>query len=237
MKTNYFLKCISICLCLMLFSCSNDDDTTEVGDCQLISVGNGLSAAEECGLYEYVSESGVTIMISSSTPGTATVTYTDESFYANTFTYQMWGNIPNENINLHENLNGKHIKDRFGVNRTILHPNGLKITCVFSGLDASANMTGITIYDGAIVHHINTITNQVEYSENNQNFADVTDANETDGETSTYEVVGEMLYFFNTYTENELGSKVIERVDLGSLNSINPNQVNDLFDDPRLGHT
>ena len=46
-----------------------------------------------------------------------------------------------------------------------------------------------------------------------------------------------MLYFFNTYTENELGNKVIERVDLGSLNSINPNQVNDLFDDPRLGHT
>ena len=85
--------------------------------------------------------------------------------------------------------------------------------------------------------HIDLVTNHIEYSGNNQYVADNVDANEADGETSTYEVVGTMLYYYNIYTENELGNKIIERVDLGSLNSLNPNQVNDLFDDSRLNHT
>lgn len=239
MKTNYFFKYISICFCLMLFSCSNDDDSTEVEECQLISVGNGLSAAEECGLYEYVSASGVTIKINAH----GVVTYTDASTFSNDFTIQIWGSDETDNSYLygsHENLNGKHIKDRLGLNRTILHPSGLKITCVSSGSNVftwADYFTSITIYDGAIVHHINLVTNEVEYSGVNQYIADNLDANEADGETSTYEVVGNMLYFFNTYTENELGNKVIERVDLGSLDHTNPNQVNDLFDDPRLAHT
>ena len=120
-------------------------------------------------------------------------------------------------------------------------PNGLKITLISTGtfpyIAGEDYFTGATIYDGAIVHHINLVTKIIEYSGNNQYVADNIDANEADGETSTYEVVGTMLYYYNIYTENELGNKIIERVDLGSLNSLDPNQVNDLFDDPRLNHT
>lgn len=232
---------LTFILLLSIFSCSKDDDTaTETQDCQLVFVSDGLSASENCGLYEYVSASGVTIKIDSH----GAITYTDASTFPNVFTTQLWGSDGTDNSFLfgnHENLNGKHIKDRFGINRTILHPNGLKITCVSTGTFPSIAgedyFTAVTIYDGSIVHHINLLTYEVEYSENNQSISNTIDANEADGETTTYEVVGEMLYFYNIYTENELGNKIIERVDLGSLNSSNPNQVNDLFDDPRLGHT
>lgn len=236
------LKLIVIAILLLtIFSCGKDDDnTTEIQDCQLVFISDGLSASEECGLYEYVSASGVTIKINAH----GVVTYTDVSTFTNVFTIQFWGSDGTDNSYAyagHENLNGKHIKDRFGINRTILHPNGLKITLVSTGtfpyIAGEDYFTAATIYDGGIVHHIDLVANNIEYSGNNQYVADNIDANEADGETSTYETVDEMLNFYNIYTENELGSKIIERVDLGSLNSSNPNQVNDLFDDPRLGHT
>lgn len=231
------LTVISIVL-LTMFSCSKGDETTET-DCRLVLISHGLSASE-CGFYEYVSNSGVTIKIDVH----GTITYTDASTFPNTFTIQFWGTDGTDNSYAyagHENLNGKHIKDRVGINRTILHPNGLKITLVSTGafpyIAGEDYFTGVTIYDGGIVHHIDLVANYIEYSGNNQYVADNIDANEADGETSTYEVVGTMLNYYNIYTENELGNKIIERIDLGSLNSLNPNQVNDLFDDPRLGHT
>ncbi len=236
------LKFIAIIFILAtIFSCGKDDDTTtEPPDCQLVLISNGLSASEECGLYEYVSASGVTIKIDAH----GAITYTDASTFPNVFTIQFWGTDGTDNSYAyagHENLNGKHIKDRFGINRTILHPNGLKITCVSTGtfpyIAGEDYFTAVTLYDGGIIHHIDLVNNIIEYSTNNQDFATNTDAIEADGETTTYEEVGEMLNVYNIYTENELGNKIIERVDLGSLNSSNPNQVNDLFDDPRLGHT
>jgi hypothetical protein len=234
-------KLIAIAILLLtMFSCGKDDDTiTETQDCELVFISNGLSASD-CGLYQYVSDSGVTIKINAH----GVITYTDTSTFPNIFTIQFWGTDGTDKGYAYaglENLNGKHIKDRFGINRTILHPNGLKITLISTGtfpyIAGEDYFTGATIYDGAIVHHIDLVTNHIEYSGNNQYVADNVDANEADGETSTYEVVGTMLYYYNIYTENELGNKIIERVDLGSLNSLDPNQVNDLFDDPRLNHT
>lgn len=60
-----------------------------------------------------------------------TITMTDVS-YPNRITYQLWGKSATGSLRaaLHENLNGKHIKNRIGNNRTIFFPNGTKITGV-----------------------------------------------------------------------------------------------------------
>jgi hypothetical protein len=63
------------------------------------------------------------------------------------------------------------------------------------------------------------------------------DCREPDGETGGFEFTSDGLIFFNSYTEYENGNREEKRVDLGSLKRDNPKQVNDLYDDPRHGHT
>ena len=165
-----------------------------------------------------------------------TITLTDVS-YPNYITYQLWGKSPTGSpyAALHENLNGKHIKNRIGKNRTIFFPDGTKITCVSTGPEQS--VTAVSIYDGDKVHHLNITCDKVEYSTADGAMAKKLEEMQPDGETSTYELIPTGLLFYNMYTEDTPGNKVYQRLNLGELHLSVPNQVSDLYDDPRLGHT
>ncbi|MCY1383519.1 hypothetical protein D9M69_716540 [compost metagenome] len=60
---------------------------------------------------------------------------------------------------------------------------------------------------------------------------------QADGETSVMEDTPDMVWFYNIYNEDTPCNRVYGRVNLGSLPKANENQVNDLYDDPRLAHT
>lgn len=210
------------------------DELPVLGTCDPVPVGSGLMSQGN-GIYEYRSAGGVVFKMQRLNEG-LTITMTDNS-YPNTVTYQLWGISPASEIRaaLYENLNGKHVKNRIGNNRTIFFPDGTKITCVAAGPEKS--ITAVSIYDGATAHHLNINCDKVEYSRLDAALAKRLDDQQPDGETSTYELTSTGLTFFNIYTENTPGNKVEQRIDLGKLYSANPNRVDDLYDDPRLDHT
>lgn len=148
----------------------------------------------------------------------------------------MWGDYPTAiGSALHENLNGKHLKDRIGKNRTVICPDGTKITLVSTG--PQDPVTAFTIYNGATVHHVNVTCRKLEYSASNQQVANRLDALQADGEVGMFEETETGMLFYNIYNEDAPGNKVYQRIDLGSLPKNSPTQVNDLYDDPRLMHT
>lgn len=242
-KTTSKVKLVSIALFLTLNACKKDNDNVKVeepmpklGTCQPVATSNGLIDNGD-GSYEYKSQAGVTIKIHRDpSKGGLTITCTSVNF-SHPFTYQMWGDgsTNDEFPATHENLNGKHLKDRIGKNRTIIYPEGVKITC--EAIDSIRSMTAISIYEGSNAHHFNVKCGVIEYSASNGNVAKYFDEMQPDGETTTYEIIGDELMFYNIYTENEVGKKIENRVNLGSLIRGKTTQVNDLFDDPRLGHT
>ncbi len=239
LRTGKLLKLLSFtCGLFLLFThCKKktNDELPVLNTCKSVEAKAGLRSLGN-GLYEYQSGGGVTIKINRGNIEGLTITLTDVS-YPNQITYQLWG-ITDESeqyATMHENLNGKHIKDRMGSNRTIFFPDGTKLTCVAAGPNKS--VTAISIYDGPNVHHLNITCDKVEYSGSDETIAKRLDAIQPDGETSTYELTSTGLMFYNIYTEDTPGNKVEQRINLGSLNNDNPKQVNDLYDDPRLAHT
>lgn len=147
------------------------------------------------------------------------------------FNYQIWG----DGLFVHENLNGKHIKDKlYNGNRTFLFKDGTKLTIVY---DESGEAKSVSIYDGDHFYHINLSCFKIEYSGKNLEAVKKFDQEQLDGETSTYEITETGLLFFNVYNEKTKGELEEDKLDLGQLVLDNPNQVNDLYDDPRLDHT
>ncbi len=234
------VKLLSFACCsLFLFTAckkKTEDELPTLNTCNAVEAKAGLVSLGN-GIYEYQSAGGVTIKIHRRDVFEGlTITLTDAS-YPNTITYQLWGGTEeSEHFSaMHENLNGKHIKDRIGNNRTIFFPDGTKITTVAAG--PSKSVTAISIYDGPNVQHLNITCDKIEYSGSNEAIAKRLDELQPDGETSTYELTSTGLTFYNIYTEDTPGNKMEQRINLGSLVEDNPNQVNDLYDDPRLAHT
>lgn len=145
------------------------------------------------------------------------------------FKIEFWGDT-------HENLNGKHIKDRFGNNRSFVFPDGAKVTMIAAG--ETMPITSISIYEAGEVHLINSTCNTVSNSiTSNAAKVQELDNAEPDGETASIEFLPNGLNYVNIYREDTPGNKIQARVLLGSLNKNNPNEVNDYFDDPRRGDT
>jgi hypothetical protein len=147
---------------------------------------------------------------------------------------ELWGGFDAFSA-IHENLNGKHIKDRWGNRRSFIFPDGAKITMVYAE-DYEA-LLSVSIYEGNEIHHINVACNTVEYSSTNSPFVKQVDDAEPDGETATIESIEAGVLFLNIYTEDVAGQKVEERVLLGETYRDNINDVRDFYDDPRLDHT
>jgi hypothetical protein len=210
---------------------------TTIGLCQEVTPSKGLVEESE-GKYYYKSEGGAEIRIYREKRDNLTITIGFKS-YPN-FTFQMWGaNEDPDKLSQasHENLNGKHLKDRFGPNRTILFPDGTKLTLEANGEWYFGEVVRITIYDGDIVHHFNMDCFKLEFSGRSALLAQRLDEQQADGETSSFEIKGDELFFFHFYDEKTPCRKVENKVNHGSLDSKYPSQVNDLVDDPRLGHT
>lgn len=199
--------------------------------CRVSAAVGSLSTTTVRNLYTYASSGGGYLVFRVN--GVISVRHRD---YVN-FEIQLWGGDEYHTYN-HENLNGKHIKDWLGDRRTIVFPDGAKVTMVVAGTGTSRKVVSMTIYEGTQVHRLNPSTGELE-SSRELTAAEVAalDNAEADGETSTFAITETGLIYYNLYFENVAGQKVESRYDLGSLTLGNDNQVNDFFDDPRIGHT
>lgn len=142
-------------------------------------------------------------------------------------TYQYWGHS-------HENLNGKHLKDWLGTHRTMILPGGAMITLVADG--PQGVVESVSIYDVDQTHKIDTTNNSITMS---LMAVRVGESAEPDGETMRIWHIGNGRYYAeNIYHQEASGDTQQEAVPLGTTGGdAAPNQVNDLYDDKRLGHT
>lgn len=221
-------------LALAAAACNDSPMEIEEEDplCSTFAAG-GLSQATPCGPFTYATSGNGSIVIDRD----ESISIGHES-YAN-LEIEFWGLAP-VGVNMwnsgnHENLNGKHIKDRFGSRRTIVFPDGAKITMIAEG-EQGALLT-VSIYDGNESHRIDMRRATVTHSSTTQSEATQLDAAEADGETGTFRFTETGLIFENIYIEDSPGDRVPGVVPLGELTRDNPNQVKDFFDDPRIGST
>lgn len=225
-------------LAILAISCSDDDGEKPsdkfpiFGTCNGVTAKGRMTEKTDAGkkTFHYITNNGGTVDIDI-TNGII-FRYDD---YAN-FKYESWGSVTvGSGIQIsanHENLNGKHIKDRVGTRRSIIFPDGAKVTYVSQG--EQEPLISISIYDGDETHYINTACNTLEYSSPNSKFAQQLDDAEADGETATFEITATGLLFSSIYVENVAGNKVPAEYPIGELFLDNPTQVNDYYDDERL---
>ena len=158
---------------------------------------------------------------------------------------EWWGNAPGSGalVGNHENHNGKHIKDRLGARRSILLPSGALLTVASGGV--SEPIQTISIYEGGQSHTIDPRTSTLTHScAASVSTAVARETAEADGETASieYKADGGTRYT-NEYTQDASGTgvplgKVYQEQLLGeSGGPTNPTNLNDYFDDPRLGNT
>lgn len=236
-----FIKTAIIALVLMSACKNSDDDILEEpfpvsGTCKAVNpVGNLTSIDLSKGTFTYETNGGGKIVFKPITVDLGSITISHENY--KNFKLEFWGitEVESKISGNHENLNGKHIKDRESNTRTIIFPDDAKITMVSSG--ETDPIISITIYEGNEIHHINMDCNILEYSSANSKYTKELDDAETDGETGTFEFTETGILFLNIYTEDVAGQKVEERVILGELFIDEPTTVNDYYDDPKLGHT
>ncbi|MBL9173695.1 MAG: hypothetical protein JNL10_09190 [Verrucomicrobiales bacterium] len=143
--------------------------------------------------------------------------------------------------NVHENLNGKHLKDWFSDSRTVIIPGEGMVTLTRGRNPATSKVTiqTVSIYDADQTHRIDMHSGTVTLSRLQPR---VGEAAEPDGETCRFWDAGNGAFLENIYTQDSAsntGQPIPQtHVPLGKTGGdANPTQVNDLFDDPRLGHT
>ncbi len=185
--------------------------------------------------WRYTTQGGWTVTIA----GIATVTIVNPHYGVNGTKLEFWGDLsgqPGVPSFGHENMNGKHIKDRIGNQRTIHTLDGAIIT-----LNASPNLGRISIYDHDQTHRLERVGTSLAVSRSCAH-AFFEEELEPDGEASGFVIDGEGYWWKNLYDQGVTGAgspgpKVPNVVPLARVNEANPNQVNDYYDDPRLGHT
>ena len=178
---------------------------------------------------DYVTSGGYTVKADAHT-----VTITDP---LGRNTVEHWGDP-------HENLNGKHIKDWGGsphwegLRRTLLLGDGSKVTMEAAGPHGVTTWT--SIYDGDAHVQFDNCRSQVAWQGNDPAETTQLERTQYDGEASSFSSDAQtgVARYDNAYNEDESFERVGTPVPLGTTGGFaNPNQVTDLFDDPRLGHT
>lgn len=144
----------------------------------------------------------------------------------------------------HENLNGKHIKDWAGapgwsgVRRSLMLGDGTKVTMTAEGPHGVVLLT--SIYDTEQNVQIHNSTNTILHHSLKAADTLARDEAQYDGETALFEtsMITAIGSYTNIYNEDADFNVTHFNTPLGTTGGCaNPNQVNDLFDDPRLGHT
>jgi hypothetical protein len=228
--------CILLCLSLLPACKKSKDGKAQgpvLGTCQPMAPKGGLSYSSATGIYTYKSKGGGNISINPSTQ----ITISHDSYPG--FKIDFWGTVIVNGVpklvGNHENLNSKHIKDWWGARRSIIFPDGTKVTFVQS--TTVAPIVSVSIYEGSESHHINIGCGKIEYSAADIAVTRQLDDAQADGETGTFEFTGTGLLFVNLYTEDEPGNKKVDRYSLGEIFRAEPSRVTDYYDDPRLNAT
>ncbi len=221
---------------LMFSSCKKDKEAGErKNECGLVVDPKGklnFDAAE--GVYNYRTSGGGQILIKLN----AHIKIMHESYPG--FKMEFWGLVSQSGptgilSGNHENLNGKHIKDRHGSRRTIIFPDGAKMTIVTAG--EYEQILSVSIYEAGEAHRIAGPCNTVLLSTTDAAEAKKLDDAEADGEAGSIELTPTGLIWWNDYTEPTPGNRTEQKVKLGEILRSRPDLVNDYYDDPRLGHT
>ncbi len=159
------------------------------------------------------------------------------------YTIQFWGSDPEDNSPgmVHENLNGKHIKDFADYSKPVRSQLLTDGTLITANGRIAARTGQVSIYDGDQTHRITVQDNSatIIWSCGIGRFGE---AEEADGETSDFVMQPNSVFWRLIYRQDPLpsgapGQKVPGIVPLGEAFTDPPTQVNDYYDDPRLGHT
>lgn len=220
----------------LLFSCKKEsvEKTLDLESCNAQTAQGHLSFNAATDIYTYNTRGGGVITINLKSGIKIT-----HSGYPG-LVIDFWGELtPTPGSTLiggnHESLNGKHVKDRLGLNRTLLFPDGTKLTMRAEG--TIYDLVSVSILDIDEAHHFNVTCQTLNLSMVDTEIAQQLDEMVADGETSTFEITSTGLLFVTVYQEDTHGNKVANRYVLGELEKANPNLVRDFYDDPRLGHT
>lgn len=148
------------------------------------------------------------------------------------FNLEFWGGFSGDTLFAftHESLKGKYLKDRIAAKRTIVFPDGAKITMESVGL--SSPIRSFSIYDGMESHHVklDCSTGQIiVWSTANSELTARLDARDPDGETGGYKVVPTGILFQDYYIENTAGNKIIDTIPIGETYFADPNHVDDYW--------
>lgn len=223
----FFVLLVSV---ILFPGCSKDKETEA---CQTKVILGKLSLLCD-GRYEYLTSGGGRILINLKTTQVILSHRDYETFRLEFWGEHLEGDVEVVNFN-HENLNGKHIKDRLLPTRTILFPDGTKLTMASTSMGKMVHT--ISIYDGNESHQFDFASKKVKHGSLDAAKAKQLDDAEADGEAGSFSFDNVGLEFFNSYDEVTPGNKVIKRLLLGTIVRSEATQVNDYFDDPRLGHT
>lgn len=137
----------------------------------------------------------------------------------------------------HENLNGKHLKDWEGKQRSIVLGDGTKITMTADGPHGVTRNT--SIYDGRQNVQIANDNNQISHHSFNPWDTMYREMNQYDGETAIFRNnrFGGAVYN-NIYTEDKNFNVTNSYQQIGRTGGFfNPSKVYDFYDDPRLSKT
>lgn len=234
-KYSFLLSAFVIFLSFSFTSCkkskesevskASGEELPVFGNCDSVIAKGHLYYSNPNGPYTFRTGGGGTIIID---PASGITIMHDD--YAG-FNLNFWGtavvNGQTKTAANHESLNGKRIKDRINDRRTIIFPDGAKITLVATG--STAPLTSVTIYDDAECHHINPVCSVLEYSDSSASITKRLDDSEPDGEAGTFEFTVTGLLFVNVYSETSVGNKVFNRVPLGEIYRAYPNVVDDYY--------
>lgn len=239
MKLSY-LVLIPLFSVLIFSSCKKGDtpaaDELKLGTCSAVTPKAGMVQSGVADSFMYRTSGGGIIVIKPD----ISVTIRHEQYPG--FKLELWGievvNGAAKLVGNHENLNGKHIKDKESGRRSVIFPDGAKLT-IKGGNDYLGLIRSVSIIDGSNSHVLSFSCNQVvlEHSSTSVSLAQALDELEADGEASVIEFTADGLLWVNSYLENSSGTKVYNRVPLGEIMKATPTLVRDYYDDPRLGHT
>jgi hypothetical protein len=137
----------------------------------------------------------------------------------------------------HEHLNGTHIKDWKGKQRTILVGDGTKITMTADGPHGVIRKT--SIYDNGQNVQINNDTNKIDHHSFNPLDTLLRDLRQSDGETSLFRTGRNGAGIYNNiYNQDESFNITSMYEKLGRTGGFaNPNKVEDFYEDPRIAGT
>jgi hypothetical protein len=220
------LKMAIIALTLFFTSCEKESIEQ---NCKTVEIKGKLTHNESVNTYQYKTSGGWVVDISF----TDKITFSHPNYPGNGLELS---SAPGGSFTTarEEIFNGTHIKNRHGSRRSIILPDGAKVTIAANSEEG--DLSWVSIYEGNESHRINVICG-VDHSSLDYEEAQQFDNSEADGETGTLSLTIIFIQFINLYSEKTLTDKIMYREQLAQAKFATPSEVTDYYDDPRLPNT